>query len=148
MMPQLGVLSTIHPKAAKDVFHKDCLIHLGTSLSPKGLTKPGNDVGAYNIETETGEKYKGVLKFGEIIMFPLGVFKKAKLNFEPTRSFDVGHGHGKNLETGIDGGVVGIILDGRGRPLQIPTDNAARIEALTKWLTALNIYPPEALRAR
>jgi uncharacterized protein (TIGR01319 family) len=148
MMPQLGVLSTIHPKAAKDVFHKDCLIHLGTSLSPKGITKPGNDVGAYNIETETGEKYKGVLKFGEMMLFPLEVFKKAKLVFEPTRSFDVGHGNGKTLETEIEGGVVGIILDGRGRPLQIPTENVARVEALTKWFDALNMYPPYALKSR
>ncbi|MGB2989555.1 MAG: glutamate mutase L, partial [Candidatus Zixiibacteriota bacterium] len=33
MMPQLGVLSTVHAKAATQVFDKDCLIHLGTCIA-------------------------------------------------------------------------------------------------------------------
>ena len=36
MMPQLGVLSTFHEKAALEVFHKDCLIHLGSCIAPIG----------------------------------------------------------------------------------------------------------------
>jgi len=32
MMPQLGVLSEVHAKAATEVFNKDCLIHLGTCV--------------------------------------------------------------------------------------------------------------------
>ena len=31
MMPQLGILSTIHAKAAMNVFDRDCLIKLGTA---------------------------------------------------------------------------------------------------------------------
>ena len=41
MMPQLGVLSTLHPTAATEVFDKDCLIHLGTCIAPRGSGKPG-----------------------------------------------------------------------------------------------------------
>ena len=33
MMPQLGVLSSIHPEAAVEVFNKDCLIRLGTCIA-------------------------------------------------------------------------------------------------------------------
>ncbi|MCX7933735.1 MAG: glutamate mutase L, partial [Planctomycetota bacterium] len=36
MMPHLGVLSTVHPAAAAEVFEKDCLIPLGTALAPAG----------------------------------------------------------------------------------------------------------------
>ena len=36
MMPQLGVLATVNEKAALDVFARDCLIHLGTCVAPKG----------------------------------------------------------------------------------------------------------------
>ncbi len=34
MMPHLGVLSTIHPAAATEVFEKDCLVRLGTCVAP------------------------------------------------------------------------------------------------------------------
>jgi hypothetical protein len=33
MMPHLGVLSTIHPGAATEVFEKDCLVRLGTCVA-------------------------------------------------------------------------------------------------------------------
>jgi len=36
---------------------------------------------------------------------------------------------------------VGLLLDGRGRPLQLPTDHNARAAALTKWFNAVGLYP-------
>jgi hypothetical protein len=39
------------------------------------------------------------------------------------------------------GGVVGLLLDGRGRPLQLPKDDTARVAALTKWFNAVGLYP-------
>jgi hypothetical protein len=36
MMPQLGVLSTVLPEAATQVFDRDCLIRLGTVVAPGG----------------------------------------------------------------------------------------------------------------
>jgi hypothetical protein len=41
----------------------------------------------------------------------------------------------------VQGGVVGLLLDGRGRPLQLPSDQAARVAALTKWYHAVDLYP-------
>ena len=41
MMPQLGVLSTVHPIAASQVFEKDCLIRFGSSVAPVGPGKEG-----------------------------------------------------------------------------------------------------------
>ena len=39
MMPQLGVLAEVHKAAATEVFNKDCLIHLGTCVTPAGTIK-------------------------------------------------------------------------------------------------------------
>jgi uncharacterized protein (TIGR01319 family) len=36
MAPHLGVLSTVNPRAATEVFEKDCLIFLGTCIAPRG----------------------------------------------------------------------------------------------------------------
>jgi hypothetical protein len=43
MMPQLGILSTLLPEAATQVFERDCLIRLGDCLAPVGVGKDGDD---------------------------------------------------------------------------------------------------------
>ncbi|MEZ5358637.1 MAG: glutamate mutase L [Candidatus Zixiibacteriota bacterium] len=150
MMPQLGVLSTLHPKAATEVFEKDCLIHLGTCIAPSGEIKKGGSVMKYSINLPSGP-VSGELQAGEMKLYQLGLDekglpKKAKAVFEPHKGLDLGAGKGHKVEAEVSGGVVGIILDGRGRrPLNLPTDNNERIAALKRWMTELNIYPVEAL---
>src|SRR4030065_1519685 len=54
MMPRLGVFSQVQPKAATEVFEKDCLIHLGTCICPAGESKKPGPVMKYRIELPTG----------------------------------------------------------------------------------------------
>lgn len=149
MMPQLGVLSTLHPKAATEVFEKDCLIHLGCCVAPVGtMKKPGNIL-SYSIEmpegTVTGKLHSGEIKLLKLGLDDNGQPRKAKAVLEPLKNFDLGRGRGNKVETELPGGVVGIILDGRGRPFTMPTDEKSRIESLKKWMRELDIYPEEAL---
>lgn len=149
MMPQLGVLSALHPKAATEVFEKDCLIHLGTCVAPAGEMKKGGEMMSYSIELPGGA-VSGKLGFGEIKLLKLGLGadglpQKAKAVLEPARNLDLGRGKGAKLEGELDGGVVGIILDGRGRPFVLPAESTDRIASLKKWMLELDIYPAEAL---
>ncbi|MDH4222168.1 MAG: glutamate mutase L [candidate division Zixibacteria bacterium] len=150
MMPQLGVLSTVHTKAAVEVFNKDCLIHLGTCIAPAGELKDERDILKYKFEMPDGETIEGTLKYGEMKKFPLGLDEKgdplkAKAILEPLRGFDLGEGKGGKVEKEIYGGVTGIILDGRGRPFNLPTDDKIRVQKLKEWMITLDIYPNEAL---
>ncbi len=151
MMPQLGVLSTVHPQAATEVFNKDCLIHLGTCVAPAGDSKEGREMMKFRLEFPDGKVEEGKVMHGEMKLFPLGhdpktnLPLKAKGTFEPDGKLDLGEGPGKKVEAMVSGGVVGIILDGRGRPLVIPTDDATRVRKLKEWMAALNIYPGQSL---
>ena len=59
MMPHLGVLSQVHPRAATEVFEKDCLIYLGTCIAPVGTAKYGKPCLDYTVTFPGGEKEKG-----------------------------------------------------------------------------------------
>jgi uncharacterized protein (TIGR01319 family) len=146
MMPQLGVLSTVHPQAATEVFDKDCLIHLGTCITPVGEDKYGKEILKYKLELGGGKVEQGMLKFGEMKLIPLGVEEAAKVWLGPEKGFDVGEGKGKKREATIGGGVAGIILDGRGRSNLLPTDENMRVQKLSEWMLALNIYPDWAFK--
>jgi len=151
MMPQLGVLSTIHDKAATEVFNKDCLIHLGTCIAPVGELKNTKDLMSYRFEMPDGSVIEGKLGVGEVKLVKLGFDEKsslpakAKAILNPAKNLDVGRGKGNKVETEISGGVVGIILDGRGRPFQLPEDNSTRVSKLKEWMGALDVYDKSGL---
>ncbi|MBA7596172.1 glutamate mutase L [candidate division WOR-3 bacterium] len=136
MMPQLGVLSTVNEKAATEVFDKDCLIRLGTCIAPVGNGKEGRPCVTVSLEDKKIE-----VNYRDMVLIPLGVGEKKEVIITPTKSFDVGAGKGKQLKTLVDGGIVGLIIDARGRPFELPEDNSKRIELLTRWNNALAIYP-------
>ena len=147
MMPQLGILSTIHPKASMQVFDRDCLIKLGTSISPKGpsgAAKPGDPCVTVKIKRESGEEVHQV-PFGAIKRVPLGVDEKVKAEIHPSRQFDVGKGNGHAVETELTGGVVGVLIDCRGRPLSLPENDRERRAKLLEWFKSVDMYPEEAL---
>jgi len=151
MMPQLGVLSAVEEpeirdsakRAAVDVFNKDCLIHLGTCIAPVGEGKPGKTCLELSIEVPGDAPIHAKLDFGDTRVFPFEFSeKKARAVIKPARGFDVGAGPGKVVETEIEGGTVGIIVDCRGRrPFIIPESPEERVAWLSRWTDALDAYP-------
>lgn len=145
MMPQLGVLSSVHGEAAMQVFEKDCLIKLGSSVAPAGRGKPGVVALKYEGKTSTGQTLSGELAFGDLELLPLGIDETAELELTPGKGFDIGAGPGKPRKVTVEGGVVGLILDGRGRPIEVPTEVDARVEALNRWFKGMDLYPGKEL---
>lgn len=142
MMPHLGVLSEVHPLAATEVFEKDCLIHLGPCVAPKGNAKYGAKILEYRL-TIAGETLADTLNSGQMRLHTLEPGQSAELELNPARGMDVGNGPGRSLKTTITGGVVGLVLDGRGRPLTLPENQAERERKVTEWNNALKVYPVE-----
>ena len=77
---------------------------------------------------------------GEMIRIEVPLGQVTAL-LEPEKGIDVGAGPGEQISANINGGAVGIVLDGRGRPLVLPEDDLARMDMLKKWSEALEEYP-------
>ena len=144
MMPQLGVLATINEEAAMEVFYRDCLVHLGTCIAPVGGAREGAPCAKIIVHHPSGDEEVDVA-FGEMKLGALPAGEYARVTVEPARGFDVGEGRGRSVEAQVEGGIVGIIIDGRGRPLRLPSDEDARIEAIRSWERALDVYPEQSL---
>ncbi|NQT40053.1 MAG: glutamate mutase L, partial [Planctomycetes bacterium] len=142
MMPHLGVLAQVHDRAAMEVFQRDCLIYLGTCIAPRGQGKPDKPCFGYTIQgatlTESGEMHVGQLR-----LLPLGEGEKATVTIEPARGFDLGEGPGKAVTREVVGGTVGLILDARGRPLELPVERNVSRGLMQTWTEALELYPEE-----
>ena len=141
MMPQLGVLSTFHESAAVEVFHKDCLIKLGTCVAPIGEFNVDKVLFNYIINVHD-TIYEGEVKYGEIKLLdiPVGTYD---CKIELDKNVDLGFGKGQTFEGLINGGEVGIVFDGRGREINFSNDNSDRINQIKKWSAATNEYNEE-----
>jgi uncharacterized protein (TIGR01319 family) len=142
MMPQLGVLSTVHPRAAKEVFEKDCLIRLGSSVAPVGPGREGLTALRVSLELPGGKREELTLPYGSLRLVPLEGGMTAKAQLRPEKGLDVGAGKGREREVTLRGGVVGVIFDCRGRrPFLLPEDRSGRIAKLNQWNEAMDLYP-------
>jgi hypothetical protein len=142
MMPQLGVLSTKYPHAAAEVFEKDCLIRLGTCIAPVGPGKEGQPCLTVTLNHPLNGVDRREVKFGEVVLLELAAGHEAPVTLEPARHFDVGAGKGKTRTVEAVGGVVGLIIDCRGRrPFELPADTATRVGKLNEWNRTLGVYP-------
>ena len=148
MMPQLGVMANIENKeiaeqarvAALEVFEKDCLIRLGTCIAPVGKLSGSEIPLKVNLEFKNGEKKDIEVRYGELFRIE-AEYEEIKAVLTPAKGVDVGAGDGEQISTNIFGGQVGIVFDGRGRPLEIDASSSKRISNLKKWSEAMNEYP-------
>ena len=142
MMPHLGVLASVHPQAAMEVFEKDCLVVLGTAVSAKGEAKRGKPCFSWSLQPEQGsaQAASGTVNAGDIVRVKLDAGCTARLEVKPERGIDLGEGPGKPVTRSVRGGPVGLLLDARGRPLKLSEDAAERRTCLKAWNAAVSVH--------
>ena len=140
MMPHLGVLAQVHPRASLEVFERDCLIYLGTCVAARGAARAGRPCCKFSIRSSALSE-SGQMMCGDLRLFPLTEGATAIVTIEPERGFDFGAGPGKQIEREVRGGTVGLIFDARGRPLIVPAERDASRTLVANWVTALTLYP-------
>jgi uncharacterized protein (TIGR01319 family) len=143
MMPHLGVLSTVNKEAATQVFEKDCIIYLGTCIAPVGEMNPNAPV----IQVQIGGKHPVNEQLGAATLkrYPFEQGEAVQATLTPLqKTLDIGAGPGKPVSKTLKAGVVGIVVDTRGRPeIQIPEDATTRVPLLAGWVDAMGEYPKD-----
>jgi hypothetical protein len=117
------------------------MVYLGTCVAPIGQGKNGELCADYEIVFSDGRTLKDRLMFGDLRLYPLELGKNARVTLQPVKQVNLGSGAGVAVTREAQGGVVGLMLDGRGRPLRLPEDQPGRVAALTKWFRAVELYP-------
>jgi uncharacterized protein (TIGR01319 family) len=124
MMPHLGVLASVHPQAAREVFENDCLIYLGPSVVPVYPVK--RQVQGALATVFLDEKEIGSVTTGAVTQLPTPSTGKGVIRVVPSHGFvDVGAGPGKTFEREVNLGECGVVCDGRNRPFVLPEPRAA-----------------------
>jgi hypothetical protein len=135
LLAPLGAVAMANPTAAAEVIERDALLNLGTVVAPVGAGREGEVVLRFKIEYEDGRSLEVEVLYGSLEVIPLPAGQTANLELRPGRRYDVGLGtKGQAGTTKVEGGVIGIIIDARGRPLPIAADPQQQQEKVQRWL--------------
>ncbi len=139
MMPHLGVLASLHPEAAEEIFVHDCIVHIAHAIVPVySLTrlKPGTPLARVSF----GGKKAGEVLAGEVTHIPLEQGASGELVVTPSSSkIDVGAGRGKKVIKEVTLGLHGLLLDGRNRPHEWPESEQERLTMQQRVLQSVGI---------
>ncbi|MBA3873863.1 MAG: glutamate mutase L [Anaerolineae bacterium] len=135
----LGSLAYSNQEAVVQVLESSSLETLGTVFSVTGVPAINRPVMHVRIKTSDGQVVKHHVPGGHLWVFPLGIGKTATVDVSVGRGLNIG-GKGRVKMT-AEGGTVGLIFDGRGRPLPLALDAQGRAAQIPMWIAEMTGNP-------
>jgi hypothetical protein len=133
LLPILGAAAGRNNYLPVQVLDSGAFMSIGTVVSPVVRATYGAQILRARLAYEDGTEARADLKFGTLEILPLPSGQSARLNLQPVGHADVGFGPGRSGTITVNGGAMGVVFDGRGRPLDIPSDPVRRRELIKKW---------------
>jgi hypothetical protein len=137
LLPLLGVAASRSHYLPVQVIESGAFIGLGTIISVVASGNYGDQVLRARISYADGTEARAEVKFGGLEILPLPNGQSARLSLQPVHRADAGLGPGKSGTVTVTGGALGVVIDARGRPLQIPADPVRRRELMKRWSYAV-----------
>jgi MutL protein len=134
LLPLLGAAAARSSILPVQILESGAFQSLGTVVSVAASASYGSLVARAKLTYDDGHEVQAEIKYGSLELFPLANNQSAKLTLQPSRGADVGFGSGRSGMVRVSGGAMGVVIDGRGRPLVLPDDTVRRRELVKKWL--------------
>jgi hypothetical protein len=138
----LGNAAQIEPELAASVAANDAVaLLLGSVVSTTGNLQEGQPAVRVVLEHMDGRQQVVDVLQGTIARLPLPIGERAILALYPAPQIDIGLGPGQQARGSepVEGGVLGLIVDARGRPLALPSTPEARIARLLEWRRSMGV---------
>ena len=133
LLPLLGVTASQNNILPVQVLESGAFLSVGTVVAPVVSAAYGTPILRATLTYENGTESRMDLKYGSHETLPLSSGEAGKLTVQCLRGADVGFGPGRGGTIPVSGGALGVVFDGRGRPLDLPADGVRRRELIKKW---------------
>jgi hypothetical protein len=132
----LGATAGVTPLLTIQSLDAANFVNLCTIISPVGNAPAGTPILRVRMSGDDGIESEQEVSHGTLTAFKLPPGQAGTLHLTPLHKYDVGMGgFGRGGTVKVIGGVFGVVIDARGRPLRVPAEPSRRREALNKWLT-------------
>jgi hypothetical protein len=137
LLPMLGAAASRNHYLPVQVIESGAFIGLGTVISVIASANYGDPVLRARLTYADGTEARAEVKSGGLEILPLPSGQSARLSLQPLHRADAGLGPGRSGVTNVTGGALGVVIDGRGRPLNFPGDPVRRRELMKRWSYAV-----------
>lgn len=137
LLPLLGVAASRSHYLPVQVIESGAFIGLGTVVNVVAPGSYGDQILRAKLTYSDGTEARAEVRFGGLEILPLPNGQSARLSLQPLNRADAGLGPGKSGTVTVTGGALGVVIDARGRPLQIPADPVRRRELMKRWSYAV-----------
>jgi hypothetical protein len=132
----LGATASVTPLLTIQSLDATNFVNLCTIISPVGNAPLETPILRVRLAGDDGVESEQEVKNGSLAVIKLPMGQAGTLHLTPLHRFDVGMGGpGRGGTVKVIGGVLGVVIDARGRPLHLPTEPSRRRELLSNWLT-------------
>jgi hypothetical protein len=138
LLPALGAAAEINSILPVQALETGAFVNLATVVSPISSARYGTSILKATLRRADGTVSETEVKQGGFKVLPLHAGETAELILQPLHRANIGRGSGRKIKTKVGGSAIGIVLDGRGRPLaELTSDDVRRRELIKKWLWTL-----------
>ena len=135
ILPLLGKIGEAEPVLPVQVLASGAFENLGTVVSAVGDLPAEKTAVPVRVEMESGKNYTVDVLQGTLRRLIIPTGEAAVLVFRPDRRVDVGFGGpGLGGRLKVTGGLVGVVIDARGRPLRLLEPDEDRVARLQGWM--------------
>ncbi len=139
-----GALARFDPDAAVTVFERDLWHNTPLATCVVLAGEGSSDTVAVEAElVSRGRSQRVAVRHGQVARLRLDPGNRGQLILRPAPGVHIGHNEpGAEVRSdlaALKGSVLGIIIDARGRPLQLPIDETRRCAQIWEWLVALGV---------
>jgi len=139
LLAPLGVIAQINSILPVQVLDGRLMTASGPVIGFASKAKHGSDIAFFSLEFKDGKKQSFPIKQGSLVRLPVQNGQNVRLYMEISGKAGALPGlKQKQVELDVTGGLFGIIVDARSKPLTISDKPAQRLEQLTAWKQALN----------
>ncbi len=133
----LGAVSPLPPVAVSQVLGTAGLPALATVAAPIGRVQRKQV--AMQVQVSFGGDARAPVKVraGRLRVIPIEPGRVAEVTIKPHRRWDLGAGKGRPVTFTVEGSILGLVCDARGRPLTLPRTSKDRARIVPRWLTQI-----------
>lgn len=122
---------------------QDVLLSLGVGIAPTGRMTENRPALNLRVGIPSRSPEEIQVNFGAVEVIPWEGGTGAKLEVWPATRLDLGVGRGRGAEprANLYGGALGLVVDARGRPLELDSNEDKRQAKVLEWMQTTGSYP-------
>lgn len=137
LLPAIGAAAGQNSMLPVQILESGAFQGVASVVAPVASARQGTPILRGRLVSRDGNETRFEINQGTLDLLPFPLEETGRLTLQPLQHADVGFGPGRSGEVQLNGTLLGLVIDARGRPLRLPSEDGRRRELLKKWIWTL-----------